>query len=93
VAPDAEREASQALELYGFDPKAAEAQVAKLARLRRDRDRAAVERTLARLREAARGTDNLMPPIIEAVRAYATLGEMAGVLREVWGEHKEPLVF
>jgi methylmalonyl-CoA mutase, N-terminal domain len=34
-----------------------------------------------------------MPPIIEAVRAYATLGEMAGVLREVWGEHKEPLVF
>jgi methylmalonyl-CoA mutase N-terminal domain/subunit len=93
VAPDAEREASQALELYGFDPKAAEAQVTKLARLRRDRDRAAVEGTLARLREAARGTDNLMPPIVESVRAYATLGEMAGVLREVWGEHKEPLVF
>jgi methylmalonyl-CoA mutase, N-terminal domain len=93
VAPDAEREASQALDLYGFDPKAAEAQAAKLARLRRDRDGAAVERTLSRLRETARGTDNLMPPIIEAVRAYATVGEMAGVLREVWGEHKEPLVF
>jgi methylmalonyl-CoA mutase N-terminal domain/subunit len=93
VAPDAEREASRALELYGFDPKAAEVQVAKLARLRRDRDQAAVERALGRLRAAARRTDNLMPPIIEAVRAYATLGEMAGVLREVWGEHKEPLVF
>ncbi len=93
VAPDAEREASQALELYAFDPKAAEAQVAKLARLRRERDDGAAARALGRLRDAARGHDNLMPPIIEAVRAYATLGEMAGVLREVWGEHKEPLVF
>jgi methylmalonyl-CoA mutase N-terminal domain/subunit len=97
VAPDAEREASQqmesSLELYAFDPKAAEAQVAKLARLRRERDSAAVERALGRLRDTARGQDNLMPPILEAVRAYATLGEMAGVLREVWGEHKEPLVF
>ena len=36
--------------------------------------------------------DNLMPPILEAVRAYATLGEMAGALRDVWGEHKEPIV-
>ena len=93
VAPDAEREASQALELYAFDPRVAEAQVAKLARLRRERDSAAVERALGRLRDTARGQDNLMPPILEAVRAYATLGEMAGVLREVWGEHKEPLVF
>jgi methylmalonyl-CoA mutase N-terminal domain/subunit len=93
VAPDAAREASQALELYAFDATVAEAQVAKLARLRRERDGAAVARGLARLREAARGTENLMEPIIEAVRAYATLGEMAGALREVWGEHKEPLVF
>jgi len=96
VAPDAAREAAAqaaALELYAFDPKAALAQVAKLRRLRRERDPAAVTRTLGRLRDAARGADNLMPPILEAVRAYATLGEMAGVLREVWGEHKEPLVF
>ncbi|MBI4012040.1 MAG: methylmalonyl-CoA mutase [Candidatus Rokubacteria bacterium] len=97
VAPDAERQASQqtdsSLELYAFDPKVAEAQVTKLARLRRERDSGAVERALGRLRDTARGQDNLLPPIIEAVRAYATLGEMAGVLREVWGEHKEPLVF
>ena len=93
VAPDTEREASASLELYAFDPKAAEAQVAKLRRLRHERDNAAVERALARLRDAARGTENLMPPTLEAVRAYATLGEMAGALREVWGEHKEPLVF
>ncbi len=93
VAPDAEREASRTLELYAFDPKVAEAQAGKLARLRRQRDGAAVVRALARLRDAARGTENLMPAILEAVRAYATLGEMAGALREVWGEHKEPLVF
>ena len=47
----------------------------------------------ARLREAARGRDNLMLPILEAVRAYATLGEMAGALRDVLGEHKEPTAF
>jgi methylmalonyl-CoA mutase N-terminal domain/subunit len=93
VAPDADREASAALELYAFDPGAAEAQVAKLARLRGERDQVAVDRALAGLRDAARGHDNLMPPVLEAVRAYATLGEMAGVLREIWGEHKEPLVF
>ena len=93
VAPDASREASQTLELYAFDPKAADAQVARLRRLRRERDQGVVDRALARLRDGARGSDNLMPPIIEAVRAYATLGEMAGALREVWGEHKEPTAF
>jgi methylmalonyl-CoA mutase N-terminal domain/subunit len=71
----------------------AAAQVARIRKLRRERDGAAVDRALGRLRDAARGADNLMPPILEAVRAYATLGEMAGVLRAVWGEHKEPLVF
>ncbi|MGH7319218.1 MAG: methylmalonyl-CoA mutase family protein, partial [Candidatus Rokuibacteriota bacterium] len=93
VAPDVEREASASLELYAFDPKVAEAQVAKLERLRRERDQGVVAGALGRLRDTARGADNLMPAILEAVRAYATLGEMAGALREVWGEHKEPLVF
>jgi methylmalonyl-CoA mutase N-terminal domain/subunit len=93
VAPDAAREASQTLELYAFDPKAADAQIARLRRLRRERDQGGVDRALGRLRDAARGAENLMPPIIDAVRAYATLGEMAGALREVWGEHKEPTAF
>jgi methylmalonyl-CoA mutase, N-terminal domain len=91
VAPDAAREST--LELYAFDPNVAEAQVTKLARLRRERDAGAVARALGRLRDEARGTGNLMLAILEAVRLYATLGEMAGALREVWGEHKEPLVF
>ena len=93
LAPDAERDSSGQLELYAFDATVAEAQVAKLARLRRDRDAATVGRALGRLQDEARGTANLMPAIVEAVRGYATLGEMAGALREVWGEHKEPLVF
>ena len=71
----------------------AETQIARLRRLRREREQGPVEGALARLRDAARGRDNLMPPILEAVRAYATLGEMAGALRDVWGEHKEPRAF
>ena len=90
VAPDLTREASAQLELYAVDPGATEAQVTRLRRLRRERDGAAATRALARLRDEARGAANLMPAILEAVRAYATLGEMAGALREVWGEHKEP---
>jgi methylmalonyl-CoA mutase N-terminal domain/subunit len=93
VAPEAGREASGALDLYAFDPKAAAAQHDRLARLRQERDQAAVGRALDRLRAGARSTGNLMPAILAAVRAYATLGEMAGALRDVWGEHKEPLVF
>ncbi len=58
------------------------------------RDSAAVRRTASGTsKDAARGTDNLMPPIIEALRAYATLGEMCDALREVFGEYEEPPVF
>jgi len=48
-----------------------------------------VHRTLDRLRSAARASENLMPPILDAVRAYATIGEMCDALREVWGEYEE----
>ena len=89
VAPGDAADQSQQLELYQLDTRVAEAQVAKLARLRARRDGAAVAAALARLSEEARGTANLMEPIVEAVRAYATLGEIAGAMREVFGEHKE----
>ncbi len=69
-----------------------ESQLARLKRMRASRDNAAVQAALARLREAARGDVNLMEPIIEAVRVYATLGEMCGVLREEWGEYVPPTV-
>ncbi|MDP2627588.1 MAG: methylmalonyl-CoA mutase family protein [Candidatus Rokubacteria bacterium] len=92
VAPDAESQGRD-LELYRVDPRAAEAQLAKLERLRRERDPRAVSRALSRLRDEARGPGNLMEPILDAVRAYATLGEMAGALKDVFGEHKEPVRF
>ena len=60
----------------------------RLADVRRTRDDAAVRHALESVREAARGTDNLMPPIIEAVKAMATLGEISDTLREEWGVYR-----
>jgi methylmalonyl-CoA mutase, N-terminal domain len=71
------------------DESAAATQVAALARLKETRDTGHVGQALDRLREAARGSANVMPPILEAVRAYATVGEMCDALREVWGEYEE----
>ncbi len=81
------------LELYAFDPRVAEAQETRLARVRRERDDAAVRAALRRLADEARGTANLMPPITECVRAYATLGEISLAMRDVFGEYKEPVKF
>ncbi|MFS8665295.1 MAG: methylmalonyl-CoA mutase family protein, partial [Limnochordales bacterium] len=55
----------------------------------RQRDPHAVRAALAAVREAAAGRDNLMPHLIRAVEAYASVGEICGVLREVFGEHRE----
>jgi len=61
--------------------------------LKASRNAKAVESSLSGLRRAAEGTnENLMPPIISAVRAYATLGEICDVLREVWGEFDDSAV-
>ena len=75
-----------------IDQEVREQQLKKLARLREQRDGKAAEAALKRLREAAEGADNLMPPILEAVRAYATLGEMCDVLRSVFGTYEEKAV-
>jgi len=83
--------ADQEVELYAFDPKVATTQVAKLARVRSERDDATAQTTLRRLTEEARGPANLMPPILEAVKAYATLGEICQAMKSVFGEHKEPV--
>jgi methylmalonyl-CoA mutase, N-terminal domain len=84
-------EADQAVELYAFDPKVAATQVAKLAKVRRERDDAVVRAALARLTDEARSPGNLMPPIMDAVKAYATLGEICQAMKTVFGEHKEPV--
>ncbi len=72
-----------------IDQKAAAEQVGKLARLRRTRNQNEVNQTLENLRLAAESNANLMPPILDAVRSYATLGEMCGVLRRVFGTYEE----
>ena len=75
-----------------IDHQVREQQSKKLARLRQERDGKAAEAALEGLRVAAEGADNLMPPILEAVRAYATLGEICDVLRSVFGTYEEKAV-
>jgi methylmalonyl-CoA mutase, N-terminal domain len=72
-----------------IDDHAADAQMARLADVKRRRDGARVTRALEALRETARGTGNTMEPLLECVRAYATVGEMCDALRQVWGEYEE----
>lgn len=84
--------------LLQIDPDlAAQLQVEKIHRLKKQRDNDRVERTLDALRRASGGKDPwgqdlLMPKILDAVRAYVTLGEIMGVFREAWGEYVEPAI-
>jgi len=78
--------------LLAMDPEGYGRQVARLARVRRERDDGRVTAALEALRQAARGTENTMPFILDSVRAYATLGEIMGILREVFGEYREPTI-
>jgi methylmalonyl-CoA mutase N-terminal domain/subunit len=82
-------EEDEPLETLYIDESAAERQASKLDDLRRRRDTGLVARTLDTLRATARTRDNLMPPILDAVRAYATVGEVCDALRDVWGEYEE----
>ncbi len=78
-------------EILRVDPAIGQRQVEKLRRLRATRDNAAVEHMLNRIEEAARGTENLLPLMIEAVEKRVTLGEISHRLRKVWGEQREPV--
>jgi methylmalonyl-CoA mutase, N-terminal domain len=72
-----------------IDPDGERCQVEGVRRVRAERDPAAWEAALRRVGDAARGDDNLMPSLVEAVKAYATVGEISNVLRSAWGEHRE----
>ncbi len=78
--------------LLKIRPEVEEEQVARLQKLRRKRDNRKVKDVLEKLHYAAEKDENLMPLIIEAVKSYATLGELCNVLREVYGEYKELIV-
>jgi methylmalonyl-CoA mutase N-terminal domain/subunit len=82
------------IEILRIDPALEQKQIDRVRGLRGRRDSAAVEASLARLKAAsAREDENLMPPLIDASRAYATLGEMCDALRETWGTWRETPVF
>jgi len=78
--------------LLEMDPEGYKRQVARLVTVRGNRDSERVSASLAALREAAQGADNTMPHILDCVRAYATLGEIMGVFRQVFGEYHEPAI-
>jgi methylmalonyl-CoA mutase N-terminal domain/subunit len=73
-----------------IDPEVERRQVAATQEVRRKRDNGKVRRLLGRVEEAARGGGNLMEVFVEAVREYCTLGEIIGVLKGVFGEHRDP---
>jgi methylmalonyl-CoA mutase N-terminal domain/subunit len=77
--------------LLRVDPAVEQAQVERLRALRARRDNEAVEVALLKLEEAARGTENLLPHILNCVETYATVGEISHRLRRVWGEYREAL--
>jgi methylmalonyl-CoA mutase N-terminal domain/subunit len=70
-------------------PEVERYQKEKLSTVKKGRDQGKVNETLAAIKKAAQGTDNVIPPILEAVRAYATLGEISDTLRQVFGEYQE----
>jgi methylmalonyl-CoA mutase N-terminal domain/subunit len=76
-----------------IDDEVPRRQCEQLERLRAGRNNALVQENLSALKKAAGGADNLMPPLLECIRAYATLGEMCDALREVFGEYQEPSIY
>jgi methylmalonyl-CoA mutase N-terminal domain/subunit len=78
------------IDLLKIDPKVEAEQGARLAALRNRRDNAKTKACLDAVRKSAKDGSNLMPKILDAVRSYATLGEVIGVMKQVFGEYREP---
>ena len=78
---------------YELDAEGRDMQLTRLAKVKAERDSAAVQSCLAALSRAAEGTDNLMPRLIDCANAYCTVGEMVSTLKAVWGEFQQPVVF
>lgn len=82
------------IDLLKIDERVAHEQVDRLQRVRRERDQVSVDTALSKVEAACRDEKlNLMPPVIEAVKAYATLGEISDVFRKVWGQYREGGIF
>jgi len=81
------------IKLLRVDPEVEKKQIQKLQVVRRERNKNKVSTALNQLRKAAEANMNLMPSMVEAVKEYATLGEICNVLREIYGEHKASTIF
>ena len=82
-----------AIPLLKIDAEGEKRHLARLAKLRKTRHKEKTDKTLLSLQRAAKGNENLMPYILASVHAYATLGEICDVLRNVFGEYKEPIIY
>jgi methylmalonyl-CoA mutase N-terminal domain/subunit len=82
-------EGDEPIPLLRIDESVARAQTARLQAIRSERSADRVKETLSAVERACRDGANVMPPIIDAVKAYATLGEVCDVFRKVWGQYRE----
>jgi len=80
------------MRFHRFDPDMFTRQLERTRQVRRERDNSDVDRALKRLKDEARGQENLMPCLVEAVKSYASVGEITGALKEVFGAFEEPLL-
>jgi len=81
------------IEILRVDPEVEKVQLARLVRIKKERDNLKVQETLKQIEKISNSDENLMPAIVDAVKAYATLGEICDVLRDVFGEYIAPDVF
>ena len=81
------------VELHEYNDEWAQVQIDRLKKLKRDRDNKAVAGSLRALEKAAKEKQNVMPYLVECCKSYATVGEMANVFRDVFGEYREPSIF
>ena len=81
------------VELHEYNDQWARMQIDRLRELKRERDNKAVTRSLKALEQAAEQKKNVMPYLVECCKSYATVGEMANVFRDVFGEYREPSIF
>jgi len=93
----AEGEEDKPMRIYRVNPALEAKRKAAVAEVRKKRDNAKVKKALDEVKTIARAEataeNNLIPPVIDAMRAYTTLGEVCDALREVWGEYREPSIF
>jgi methylmalonyl-CoA mutase N-terminal domain/subunit len=82
-------EENETIPILRVDPQIEHNQIERVRAVRAKRDSAKAENTLVKLEEAARGTENLLPRILECVESYVTVGEISHRLRKVWGEYRE----